>query len=1184
MKLWKFAKAVLMASTALVSMTGAAVADPISITLLTAVGVNSALIGGPLLAATTAALQVAGGLALNFGLSLLSGALTKKPKGIGGASTNVQFGADVPRQILFGRGVTAGRLVYFKGVGKKNGDVHAVYALSDWQCEELESVWIGGEEKSLTPVSVVGTEDARYTVDGYNGAIIIKWFSGAFAQTADSELVTASGSAGQSIGSWTANHRLAGMCYVSIIFSHDQEDLPAIPSLLFQIKGAKLYDLRLDSTNGGSGSHRFDDPTTWEWSANPAICDYCFRRGFFRGTYRVLGMGIASYDLLNDHYVTAANICDETVSDGGGNRNRYEVGVIVNDDAEFRVAVDAFKTAMAADIVEKAGLFGPIAGAAYAPVMTITDDDMREGAGSSFQRKTSRSNLYNGVAASYLNPTLKWEADSLIPLLDSDYETEDGGERLVKDVDFPMVYNAYQARALATIIHNQSRFQAVHTGIYPARFSALEPGDWVTRTFNRDTGYGSSELLDAEIYGVDMDFLTGNYLYRNGPDEYVMKVISTREVDAEWYEITMQQAETAGYTGPTGTITLPSAPTITLPDLDPDAPSGLSATGLPGAVLLKWTNPSADTFDQIEVWEAATNDRTGATLLGTQRSTSLLRSPLDAGTTRYYWIRALDTASRPSAWHPTGSTSGVSGKATAIIPKDTGVYPVVASLPTLPDVAYPSGTIVELDPPGELYVNIADVWTPATDQIVVNELSALTGKMGTLVAGVIESPNYVPDTSGFRIDADTGAIEAMDIRVAGGTSTTFPFETAFGTYQDGLLSDEGAASVDLVYSGIYTTISGVARRTPTGVEYNIQGVYENGAQIGENFIQGTFPRAKGFTWAPASKIIHSFQNGGTNTIAVQIVITSAGVIEHWQTTRVNGGSWSCVRTELGRFLNTTDLDPMFESAYNQTTIHVWKNVLVKGIRRIRVPETVLVAGTPTPVVGMTVWAWGAAGQVGYKGSRGGPGGYTKASHAVTPGEMLSLLVGAYEGDGFGGNSVPGLDHGSEITTMDLYNHGGGGSFIWRGKTLRSNLLQVAGGGGSGSNGIGGVGGSVSFGGGNGSSSTDMDRCIGVSLYDAAYTDGRGSGGGGYEGGGVLSGGTSPGKGGTNFIIGSATSTTNSASAEGGSGNSTTTTPPGTGEAAYTANQTYDQGRADVGTASTTAEKAGPGMICIQWLT
>lgn len=44
-----------------------------------------------------------------------------------------------------------------------------------------------------------------------------------------------------------------------------------------RLHGRKVYDVRKDSTAGGSGAHRLADPSTWEWSDNPSLClaDWC---------------------------------------------------------------------------------------------------------------------------------------------------------------------------------------------------------------------------------------------------------------------------------------------------------------------------------------------------------------------------------------------------------------------------------------------------------------------------------------------------------------------------------------------------------------------------------------------------------------------------------------------------------------------------------------------------------------------------------------------------------------------------------------------------------------------------------------------------------------------------------------------------------------------------------------------
>jgi hypothetical protein len=50
-----------------------------------------------------------------------------------------------------------------------------------------------------------------------------------------------------------------------------RDSTAGIPIFSVRIKGLKLYDRRKDSTAGGSGSHRIDDQSTWEYSECPAL-------------------------------------------------------------------------------------------------------------------------------------------------------------------------------------------------------------------------------------------------------------------------------------------------------------------------------------------------------------------------------------------------------------------------------------------------------------------------------------------------------------------------------------------------------------------------------------------------------------------------------------------------------------------------------------------------------------------------------------------------------------------------------------------------------------------------------------------------------------------------------------------------------------------------------------------------
>lgn len=472
-------RAVLLASASAVAyaaMAAAAAAEPISISILAAVGIQAAA-GSFAAVATTWALTTAASIGLSYAATLLTSKSTTSASGV---QTEVQMGGDVPRQIPFGTCRTAGQFVYFCGVGEKNKELYLVYALADWECDGLDHVYIDDVRKELSAFGASGTEDVLYLVEDYGADFTIAFFRGAPDQLADSVLVAAAASRNTGLGAWTDDHRGAGICYarIKLTFSEDKFQ-GGIPQIEFQLRGAKLYDRRLDTTAGGSGSQLWADPTTWTYSENPVVMEENYRRGFYRNGVRLLGMGMAASDLLGDHYVSAANVCDETVTEGGDDVARYRCSAIIADDAEYRTATDTFMSSCGGLVVEKSGLFGPLAGAAQTEVATLTEDDLIVGFDTSFSAKLPRAELFNAVMGSYTKAEENWQADSFAPVTNGTWEAEDNNERLVKDVQFLQVLSGYQASRLAKIIANQGRKQARHVGVYGPSFTAVEAGDWV---------------------------------------------------------------------------------------------------------------------------------------------------------------------------------------------------------------------------------------------------------------------------------------------------------------------------------------------------------------------------------------------------------------------------------------------------------------------------------------------------------------------------------------------------------------------------------------------------------------------------------------------------------------------------------------------------------------------------------
>ncbi len=192
------------------------------------------------------------------------------------------------------------------------------------------------------------------------------------------------------------------------------------------------------------------------------------------------------------------------------------------------------------------------------------------------------------------------------------------------------------------------------------------------------------------------------------------------------------------------------------------------------------------------------------------------------------------------------------------------------------------------------------------------------------------------------------------------------------------------------------------------------------------------------------------------------------------------------------------------------------------------------------VSSLVVDAQGAKGGTGGNGTindRGGYGGRAQCSLAVTPGQVLYLLVGGQGGNGSGtccGTVIPGGYNGGGAANYGNGGSGGGASDIRIGGTTLANRVVVAGGGGGGgfsSTSIyfdnyerGGEGGALSaesghyddfviagYGGGGGTATaggaggtvmcTSSSGASGVGGASSSTCYGGGGGGGYYGGGG-----------------------------------------------------------------------------------
>lgn len=174
--------------------------------------------------------------------------------------------------------------------------------------------------------------------------------------------------------------------------------------------GALVYDPRLDSTlTGGSGSHRADDQSTWEWDAdaarNPALLLLWYLLGWRINGIVSIGCGIPPERIDLESFITAANLCDEPVSlAAGGTEPRYRADGVFSDGEDPTNVIDNLKAAMNADLDDVGGKFrltvfhNDLAD----PGPEFTDDDMVEGF--RWIQTPALSDSFNIVRGSYTDP------------------------------------------------------------------------------------------------------------------------------------------------------------------------------------------------------------------------------------------------------------------------------------------------------------------------------------------------------------------------------------------------------------------------------------------------------------------------------------------------------------------------------------------------------------------------------------------------------------------------------------------------------------------------------------------------------------------------------------------------------------------------------------------------------------
>lgn len=162
-------------------------------------------------------------------------------------------------------------------------------------------------------------------------------------------------------------------------------------------------------------------------------------------------------------------------------------------------------------------------------------------------------------------------------------------------------------------------------------------------------------------------------------------------------------------------------------NVPPGVPTALNIEASLSSLFLRWTNPADTDLASIQVWESASNNSAAAAYYANVNAMPSLngaytRTGLSAGSTRWFFLKAVDTSGNVS-----GFSAGIQGTVpslseTDFTPTASGITPIkiVASLPTTEN--YENRTVAYN---GRIYVYKNGAWTSGVYTDIDGNIEAL---------------------------------------------------------------------------------------------------------------------------------------------------------------------------------------------------------------------------------------------------------------------------------------------------------------------------------------------------------------------------------------------------------------------------------------------------------------------------
>lgn len=452
-----------------------------------------------------------GGLVFSAVTAAVTNALIPKPDisalGANGTQTNFRS-PNSPHDIVYGETRKGGAITFMEATDS-NKYLHMIVVLAGHEIDSVQSVYINDRVATIN-----GTGFVTSTIDGgtdtWNSKIRI--FAHTGAHTKDTVFANIGGST--NTGSKTLGNTLqtesdvvdatfvgSGLSYLYIRLEYDAEVFNGgIPTFTAKIKGKKVYDPRKDSTSSaydsslGTSSHRAATASTWEWSANAALCI----RDYLTSDY---GVNSPTSEINEVSFGAAADAC-ATVSVGSDPVNPFDINGVVQTSSTPQSILNTMITSCGGTLFWGQGYWKLMVGYQTARSTALTIDDLRSGL--NLDTRMSRRDAFNTVQGQFADAAQDYILVDYPEYQNSAALTEDNSQESILDLPLPLTSSSATAQRLAKQALLRNREQMTFTASFGIKAFDIQAGDTVKLTLAR---YG---WTNKEFEVVGWNFTVGD--------------------------------------------------------------------------------------------------------------------------------------------------------------------------------------------------------------------------------------------------------------------------------------------------------------------------------------------------------------------------------------------------------------------------------------------------------------------------------------------------------------------------------------------------------------------------------------------------------------------------------------------------------------------------------------------------